>query len=148
MPNQSKENITTYNIWFKISPVTHAIIRNVLAPLLTALLLHHNWPGDEEKPWLREPWSADADLCANDIRSTIVFMCSFHLVIRSFLSVMHSFNLLVLPLHSVVLSFHSVTRSCHSVTCFFPFGYRLFLFQFVVFNLLSYCIKETIDFDK
>ena len=71
-------------------------------------------------------WNADTALCANQIRSTTVFMCSFHLVMRSlhllmpfFHLVMRSFHLVMRSFHLVVRSLHSVMRSFHWVRCSF-----------------------------
>ena len=78
-------------------------------------------------------WNADTALCVNQIRSIIVFMCSFHLIVRSFHlvmrstqsvmrpfhSVIRSFHLVLHPLHFVMWSFHSVRHSFHLVMWFF-----------------------------
>ena len=44
-------------------------------------------------------WKAVTDLCAKQMRSTIVFMCSFHLFMCSFHSVMRSFHLVIYSFH-------------------------------------------------
>ena len=69
-------------------------------------------------------WKAVAYLCAKQIRSTIVFMCSFYLFMYSFHSVMRSFHLVMHSFHLVMCSFHSVIRSFHSIIRYF---YALFL---------------------
>ena len=58
-------------------------------------------------------WKAVTDLCPKQIRSTIFFMCSFHLFMCSFLSVMRSF--------------HLVMRSFHYSLFVFPLFMRCFL---------------------
>ena len=62
---------------------------------------------------------ADTALCGNQIRSTVVFMCSFHLILCFFHLVMRSLNSLMRSFHSVMHSFHLVMRSFHSIMCSF-----------------------------
>ena len=49
------------------------------------------------------------------IRSTIIFMCSFRLIMRSFHLVMGSAHLVMRSFHSVMRSFHLVVRPLHFV---------------------------------
>ena len=71
-------------------------------------------------------WKAVTDLYAKQIRSTIVFMCSFQLAMCSFhsitwlfYSVMRSFHLVMCSFHSVIWLFYSVMCSFHLVMCSF-----------------------------
>ena len=64
-------------------------------------------------------WKAVTDLCAKQIRSTIVFMCSFHLFMCSFHLVMRSFHLVMCSFHSVMYSFHYSLFSCALFMCSF-----------------------------
>ena len=70
--------------------------------------------------------------CSKKIRSTTVFMCSFHLVMRSLHLSYALFHLVMLSFHSVMWLFHSVVRSFHLVMCSFhsvmcSFHYLFFL---------------------
>ena len=69
-------------------------------------------------------WKAATALCAKQIRSTMVFMCSFHLLMCSFHSVMRSFHLVVCSFHSVMCSFHYSLFLC---ALFMHFLYSLFV---------------------
>ena len=90
-------------------------------------------------------WKAVTDLCAKQMRSTIVFMCSFHLFMCSFHSVMRSFHLVMRSFHLVMCSFHSVIYSFHyslfSCALFMRSLYSLFLCALFMRSLylLSLC---------
>ena len=77
--------------------------------------------------WETIVWKAVPDLCAKQIRSTIVFMCSFHLFMCSFHLVIHS-----LHLSYVLFSFGYVLFSFRYMIILF--GYALFSFDYVIFS--------------
>ena len=73
-------------------------------------------------------WKAVTDLCAKQIRSTIVFMCSFHFFMCSFHLVMRSFHLVMCFFHSVMYSFHYWFFLCALyIRCFYALFFVLFL---------------------
>ena len=75
-------------------------------------------------------WKAVTDLCAKQMRSTIVFMCSFHLFMCSFHLVMRSF-------HSVMYSFHYSLFLCALFMCSFHALFLCALFMCCLNVLLS-----------
>ena len=72
-------------------------------------------------------WKAVTDLCAKKIRFTIVFMCSFHLVMRFFhLSyALFLFGYVFFSVRYVIILFGYAL---------FTFGYGLFSFGYVLFS--------------
>ena len=86
-------------------------------------------------------WKAVTALWTKQIRSTIVFMCSFHLLMSPFHSVMRSFHLVMRSFHisCALFSFGCVFFSVRYVIILFDyllfsFGYGLFSFGYVLFS--------------
>ena len=75
-------------------------------------------------------WKAVTNSCAKQIRSTIVFMCSFHLFMCSFHLVMRSF-------HSVMYSFYYSLFLCALFMCSFHALFLCALFMCCLNVLLS-----------
>ena len=89
-----------------------------IEPILQPLTGEEQSIGGNVSVEARAVWKAVTALCAKQIRSTIVFMCSFHLLMYSF--------------HQVMRSFHLVTRSFHLSYALFSFDYVFFSFRYVI----------------